>query len=147
MSAVLNNLDSWIHERTHTENLIVQISRLSTTALILNCWVKRPEIDEICRNLSYKGVNGWEFYETQTTMLCNTIILRKADVCPRKISHTFYKQSLFIFLQTVTHAIINVLPYEIVNVWKYELNPILIQFVFQIIVLQYWLNIRENRRH
>ena len=129
--------------------------------------MKLPEIDEICHNLSCKGVNGWEFYKTQTTMLCNTIILRKAEVCPRKISHTFYKQSLFIFLQTVRpilivsehsplmtktyacmmHAIINVLPYEIVNVWKYELNPMLIQFACQIIVSQYLLNVRENRRH
>ena len=47
----------------------------------------------------------------------------------------------------MTHEIINVIPYEIVNAWKYELNPMLIQFVFQIIVLQYYLNIRENRRH
>ena len=37
----------------------------------------------------------------------------------------------------MTHEIIKVKPYEIVHVWKYELNPILIQFVFQIIVLQY----------
>ena len=86
--------------------LIVQISRLSTTALILIFCVKRPEIDEICRNLSWKGVNGWEFNKTQTTLLCNTIILRKAEVCPRKISHKFYKQSLFIFLQTVRPILI-----------------------------------------
>jgi hypothetical protein len=48
------------------------------TALILISWMKRPEIDEICRNLSCKGVNGWKFYKTQTAKLYYTIILRKA---------------------------------------------------------------------
>jgi len=95
-----------MHEQTHTGDLIVQISRLSTTVLILIFWVKRPEIDEICRNLSCKGVNGWKFYKTQTTMLCNTIILRKAEMCPSKISHILYKQSLLIFLQTARPILI-----------------------------------------
>jgi hypothetical protein len=43
-----------------------------------NPWMKRPEIYEICRNLSCKGKNGWKFYKTQTAKLCYTIILRKA---------------------------------------------------------------------
>ena len=97
MSAVLDKFN--IHEQTHTGDLIVQISRLLTTALILIFWVKRPEIDEICRNLSCKGVNGLKFYKIQTTMLCNTIILRKAEMCPSKISHILYKQRLLIFFK------------------------------------------------
>jgi hypothetical protein len=34
-------------------------------------------------------------------MLCNAIILRKAEVCPSKISNMLCKQSLFISLQNV----------------------------------------------
>ena len=60
----------------HFGNFIVQILRLSLTADI-------DLLDEAIRNCK----------------LCNTINLREAEVCPSKISHKWYKQSLFIFLQ------------------------------------------------
>ena len=65
MSAVLDKLNIYIHESTLTGDFIVQISRLSMTALILIFWMKRPEIDEICRNALHNGVNGKKLYKTQ----------------------------------------------------------------------------------
>ena len=75
-------------------------------AQILIFRMKRPEIDEICCNSSYIGVNECELCKTQTSKLCNTIILRKDEVCPSKISHKLYKQSLFILLQNVRPILI-----------------------------------------
>ena len=66
--------------------------------------MKRPEIDEICHNPSYIGVNRLEFYQTQTSKLYNTIILRKTEVCPSKISHKTRKRQM----SDIKHDLINI---------------------------------------
>jgi hypothetical protein len=64
-----------LHESTHYGDFIDQILRLSMTALMLICRVKRSEIDEICSNSSYIGVNWWGFYKAQTGKLYSPINL------------------------------------------------------------------------
>ena len=46
-------------------------------------------------------MNGWEFFQIQTSEICNNIIVRKDEACPSQISHKFHKQCLFHFLQNV----------------------------------------------
>ena len=46
-------------------------------------------------------MNGWKFFQIQTSEICNNIIVRKDEACPSKISHKFHKQCLFNFLQNV----------------------------------------------